>query len=140
MYLLDVNVLIALSDTFHSHHTRARNWWRTTHPAPWATCPITENGFLRILGQATYPNFSGGPNGALSLLDDLVRAYNHQFWPDDFTLRNSAFVSHLPPSKHLTDIYLLSLAASRNGWFATFDQNIDPDLVTGGRSAYFQIP
>ena len=59
--LLDVNVLIALMDPRHVHHEQAHSWFAGSAPSAWATCPITENAVLRILGHPRYPNSPGPP-------------------------------------------------------------------------------
>ena len=47
--LLDVNVLVALFDPDHVHHEAAHVWFAATRGAGWATCPLTENGVVRVL-------------------------------------------------------------------------------------------
>jgi predicted nucleic acid-binding protein len=47
--LFDVNVLIALFDPAHVHHESAHAWWKANQSSGWATCPLTENGFVRVL-------------------------------------------------------------------------------------------
>ena len=54
--LFDVNVLIARFDPAHVHHERAHRWWKLNKTSGWASCPLTENGFVRILSQPKYPN------------------------------------------------------------------------------------
>jgi len=140
MYLLDVNVLIALCDPNHVHHGRGRSWFLSPRCDAWATCPITENGLVRILGQPSYPEFAGGPDDARRVLETLTFADGHQFWPDAVSLRDVHAFPSLPGSKHLTDLYLVGLAVHHRGRFATFDARIDPDLIPGGPSAIFLIP
>ena len=65
-YLLDVNVLIALVDPAHVHHEPAHAWFSQQGSTSWATCPMTENGLLRIVGHPRYPNSPGSP-GAHSM-------------------------------------------------------------------------
>jgi predicted nucleic acid-binding protein len=57
--LLDVNVLIALLDRRHVHHDPAHGWFAAAQANGWATCPLTQNAVLRILGQPRYPNSPG---------------------------------------------------------------------------------
>ena len=54
--LLDVNVLIALLDSDHLHHGRARGWLKENIKHGWASCPLTQNGCIRIMSQTGYPN------------------------------------------------------------------------------------
>ncbi|MDO9124550.1 MAG: VapC toxin family PIN domain ribonuclease, partial [Deltaproteobacteria bacterium] len=58
-YLLDVNLLLALSDPMHIHHELAHRWFAEKGHQAWATCPLTENGFIRIASHPNYPNRPG---------------------------------------------------------------------------------
>lgn len=140
MHLLDVNVLIALSDPTHVHYARTRSWFDAAEREAWATCPLTENAFVRILGHPTYPDFAGSPEDARDILEVFTRAPGHQFWADDLSLIDHQLFPRLPSSRHLTDCYLLALAVKRGGQLATLDQRIDATLVAGGPQALFVIP
>lgn len=141
MYLLDANVLIALGDASHVHGNAAIRFFENEAVRDgWATCPITENAFLRILGHPGYANGPGSTKEARKLLQKLTSAPGHQFWPHEHSFLNATKFPVLPGSRHLTDLYLLALAVSRRARFATFDRNIDPGLIDGGRAAYFRIP
>ena len=140
MHLLDINILLALSDSCHVHHQRARSWFLSPARQAWATCPITENGFVRILGQAAYPGFHGDTEEARLVLKSLVLYPGHQFWSDDLSLLDTKAIPELSGSKHLTDLYLLALAIKRKAFFATLDQRIDPQLIPEGPEAYVVLP
>ena len=140
MNLLDINILLALADTSHSHHHRTRSWFLSPARQAWATCPITENGFVRILGQAAYPGFQGETEDARLVLKSLVNYPGHQFWSDDLSLLDTSAIPELSGSKHLTDIYLLALAVKRKASFATLDQRINPELIPGGPQACVVLP
>ncbi|MBE7538136.1 MAG: PIN domain-containing protein [Opitutaceae bacterium] len=133
--LLDVNVLLALTDSRHEHHVRAKALIRQVRPAGWATCPITQNGFLRIFGHPGYPDGPGSPEKARRFLASLLADPAHRFLPDDISLSDSRYFPRLPAAGNLTDIYLLALAIKHGGRFATFDQGIDASLIPGGPSA-----
>lgn len=140
MYLLDAHVLIALGDASHRHGDAAIRFFEgEAVRAGWATCPITENAFLRILGSSKYPHGTGSTANARKLLDKLVSAPGHQFWPDDISLMDKRLFPTLPGDKGLTDIYLLALAVKRGARFATLDTRIDPSIVPGGSAAYHLI-
>lgn len=130
--LLDVNVLIALVDPAHPHHAAATAAFSRLGRDGWATCPLTENGFIRILG---LPKDKGGL-GSTELARDLLGAYcaspGHQFWPDDVRLLDRALIPQLPASRDLTDVYLLALAVRRQGVLLTFDAGIDAGWIPGG--------
>lgn len=140
MYLLDANILIAMADPAHGHHRQVQQWFHAQPGRGWATCPLTENAFLRILSASSYPGSLGDPMVVRQLLTRMCAFPGHQFWPDRLTLSDAACFPALPASKHLTDLYLLALAASHHGKLATLDQRIDPKLLPDGGKAYFLIP
>lgn len=132
--LLDINVLIARADPAHSHHQRAVAWMAALRETSIATCPITENGFLRIYGNPVYPGGPGSPEAACQLLAAIRRMPRHVFLPDDVSLDDPSLVPTLNGANHqqLTDLYLLGLAVRHSAVFATFDRRIDPAWVIGG--------
>lgn len=140
MHLLDANVLIAMGDANHVHHERAQRWFHSEPGRAWATCPLTENAFLRIMSSASYPASLGDPAALRTLLNQMCQFPGHQFWTDKISLRDSGRFPVLPLAKHLTDFYLLALAVEHRGQLATLDQRIDPLMVRGGSEAYFIIP
>jgi toxin-antitoxin system PIN domain toxin len=139
MFLLDINVLIALVDPNHEHHDLVVYWFTGSRHQGWATCPIVENGFIRIIGHPNYPDGPKSTNAARTLLNNLCEQPGHQFWPDSVTVRNNSATKTLPISKHLTDHYLLLLAIKNRSQFATLDKRIDPDTLLGGASALYVI-
>ena len=130
--LLDVNVLIALLDAEHLHHETARRWLRDNIRHGWATCPITQNGCLRIMTQPAYPNSVSASLVAARLREATSTDY-HQFWPDAVSLLNlnPADWRQIIGPKQITDIYLLTLAAERQGRFVTFDARVSRSAITG---------
>lgn len=137
IYLLDVSVLIALCDPAHPRAVEAQRFFSSGLAREgWATCPIVENGFLRIFGSPRYPGGPGSPKMARSILAGLLAAPGHQFWPDDLSLLSAV---ELPASEAITDHYLLAMAVERGGRFATFNTKIDALLVAGGPAAYHVI-
>lgn len=137
MYLFDVNLLIALTDPLHVHSGRANRWFSGIRGEAWATCPLVENGFLRIMGSPSYPESPGPPEVVAVLLRQIRTRPGYQFWPDTVTLCD---FTELPASKHLTDFYLLALAVRNKGRLATLDRRIDPSLLPGGKQAYCVVP
>jgi uncharacterized protein len=132
--LLDVNVLVALFDAAHVHHEAAHDWFADNRTNGWATCAITENGFLRVL---TNPQ-SGVTERAPVILESLrtfCASGHHVFWPDELSLRDDVFdLSIAQGHRQLTDIYLLGLAAKMGGVLATFDRSIPLKAVRGARA------
>ncbi len=134
-FLLDINVLIALIDPAHVQHNRAHAWFAAKGHKAWATCPLTENGVLRIVGHPRYPNSPGSPAAVAELLAEFRELPGHVFWPDDVSLldRQQVNRARLLESAHLTDSYLLALARAHHGQLATFDQRLVTDAVVMGR-------
>lgn len=140
-YLLDVNVLIALIDRRHVNHDVAHRWFSETGSAAWATCPLTENGVLRIVGHARYANTPGSPAAVVPVLASLCALPGHVFWPDAISILDHQHVSgaKLLTSAQLTDTYLLALAASRDGKFATLDSRVTVQALPGRKAALHVI-
>jgi len=140
-YLLDVNVLIALIDPAHVQHDRAHDWFAARGKKAWATCPLTENGVLRIVGHARYPNSPGTPAAVAELIATLRSLGGHEFWPDDITIFDQQRINttRLLDSSQVTDTYLLALAVAHGGQLATFDRHLVIDAVIDGSKALHLI-
>jgi toxin-antitoxin system PIN domain toxin len=136
-----VNVLIALIDPLHVQHDRAHDWFAAQGKHAWATCPLTENGVLRIVGHARYPNSPGTPAAVAELVAILCALGGHEFWPYDVTLFDSQRVdsTRLLDSGQVTDSYLLALAVAHGGQLATFDRHLVTDAVIDGSKALHLI-
>lgn len=134
-YLLDVNVLIALIDPAHVHHDAAHDWFGRKGRGAFATCPITENGLLRIVGHPKYPGSPGPPNVVAETLRAMCAMDGHAFWPDDLSLVDTGFVDSTQLTSHsrVTDSYLLALARAHKGRLATFDARFASEPVDEGR-------
>ena len=135
--LLDVNVLLALFDPRHVHHEPAQQWFAAEGRKGWATCPITENGFIRIASQPAYPSSPGDGSIVRKMLAEFCRDKHHAFWTDSASLRDDELFDPgvLVPSGHITDIYLLGLAVQNHGRLITFDRRIPCSAVRGGEKA-----
>jgi toxin-antitoxin system PIN domain toxin len=140
-FLLDVNVLIALIDPAHVRHDDAHHWFAGKGKKAWATCPMTENGVLRIVGNARYPSSPGNPAAVAEILLVLRNLGSHEIWSDDISLldANAVDATRLLNSAQVTDTYLLALAKAHGGQLATFDRQLVADAVVGGSSALHQI-
>jgi uncharacterized protein len=130
--LLDVNVLIALFDSGHVHHEIAHDWFADHHAFGWATCPLTENGFLRYLTHLRRPVEEDRAT-VFASLRALCSSGPHEFWPDAVSLRDESLfdASAIVSSRQLTDVYLLGLATRMGGTLATFDAGIPLRAVKG---------
>lgn len=133
-FLLDVNVLIALIDQSHINHSPALTWFDTMGHRSWATCPITENGVVRIVGSSSYVNSPGTPAAVAELMREFVSLPGHIFWPDDISLLDSTKldISSLLTSAQVTDSYLLALARAHGGQLATLDRRLISEAVADG--------
>ena len=134
--LLDINVLLALLDSDHIEHKRARAWIDAEIGSGWASCAITQNGFVRVVSQPRYPS-PVSPTEAMDLLSEACAEPHHVFWPCDVTLLNASAIdrTRLHGSRQVTDAYLLALATHHHGRFVTFDQSIPISAVLGATPA-----
>ena len=132
--LLDVNVLIALLDADHSLHARASEWFAGHAKGGWASCPITQNGCVRIMSHPGYPK-SLPVRAIVGRLSEAGTGPFHEFWPDEVSLLDRSVVepARIHGPRQLTDVYLLALATRRAGRFVTFDASIALDAVHGAR-------
>ena len=132
--LLDVNVLIALLDAEHASHHAAVTWYGAHEALGWASCPLTQNGCVRIMSTASYP----GATSALDIAHRLRAATKtkaHEFWPDDISLLNEDLVdiTRIHGPRQLTDAYLLALAVKHGGRLVTFDGGVAMSAVKGAK-------
>ena len=137
IYLLDVNALLAFGDEDHVHHITIRRWFSERIMAEangWATCPLTENGFIRIASNQNYPNPIGDVARTTEVLREVCRYAHHEFWPDDVSLRETLRfdLTRVAGPRQLTDAYLLGLAAGWGGRLATLEQSFPTDAVHHG--------
>ncbi len=140
-YLLDVNVLIALCDDQHALHSEAHGWFNKSGMKSWATCPITENAFVRITSNPSYPRSTGSVPEQIRVLRELCALPGHEFWSDDLSfVRADGWLGleHTRPSE-LTDVYLLAMAAKRKGKFASLDRSIPTHRIKDGSEAIHLI-
>lgn len=130
--LLDINVLLALLDSDHVDHARAHAWLDDEIGLGWASCAITENGFVRVISQPRYPS-PVSPLQAIELLGNARSNGNHEFWTCDVSVLDHTVVdgSRVHGPRQVTDAYLLALAVAHNGRFATFDHSVSGAAVPG---------
>ena len=138
--LLDVNVLIALLDPDHTLHETAMSWFAKHAGEGWASCPITQNGCVRIMSNPNYPN----PLAVQAVLKRLAGACQsdvHEFWPDDVSLLDPRTIdsTRVHGPRQLTDVYLLTLAVKRQGRFVTFDTAVPLDAVRNATTRHLAI-
>ena len=138
--LLDVNVLIALHDQDHVHHVKAASWLTHNAAHGWASCPLTQNGCLRIMAQPAYPGVQPLPFLTAMLQRSTASTY-HTLWSDDISLLDNTWFNHgwVHNHKQLTDVYLLGLAVKNKGRMVTFDQRITLAAVQGAKAEHLVI-
>lgn len=139
--LLDVNVLIALFDPDHIHHDLAHDWFADQRRSGWATCPITENGLVRVLSHPRYGAEVSGAPDVIARLRAFTASEHHEFWPDEVSLCDGTLVEAESVRGHarVTDLYLVALAVRRRGHLATFDRSIPTAGVRGASSQTLQV-
>jgi len=138
--LLDLNVLIALMDPAHEFHHAAHAWFQENRQFGWATCPITENGCLRILSNPGYPLSGLTLQQVRDIVAEFVAATDHRFWPDSVSvLEANRFELAKAGPKNLTELYLLRLASACGGRLVTFDRGISWQSVAGCEADNLQI-
>ncbi len=132
--LLDVNVLIALLDAGHIHHELAMSWLEGEVRHGWASCPITQNGCIRIMSQPNYPAVLPVSQVAERLAEASASA-DHVFWPADVNLLGNGVVEwqRMLGHRQVTDAYLLALAVRHGGRLVTLDRRIGLDVVRDAR-------
>ena len=134
--LLDVNLLVALAWPNHVHHQAALGWFQRNQAAGWATCPLTESGFVRVSSNSAVIPEARTPREVILLLRSVVALPGHEFWHDDVSFASSVSLAEVPLVGHrqVTDAHLLTLALQRGGRLATLDGKIR-SLVPRGRNA-----
>ena len=138
--LLDVNVLIALLDADHSLHARATQWFGAHARAGWASCPITENGCVRIMSHPGYPN-ALPVRAVMERLAEASASRFHEFWPDDISLLDGQVTisTRIHGPRQITDVYLLALAVRHGGHFVTFDNSVAHSAVIGAEKRHVLV-
>lgn len=138
--LLDVNVLIALFDESHVHHQTSHDWFADNRRRGWATCPITENGFLRVMARPIEGRAPVRPGVLAGYLRGLCAAPDHIFWPASISLLDSGiFELSAATQRQLTDLYLAGLAHTNGGVLATFDRLVRPDMIVGAAQDLLEV-
>ena len=139
--LLDVNVLVALFDPDHVHHELAHDWFADHRAYGWATCPVTENGVVRVLSNPAYGHETLRPDLVMKGLRTFRGSGHHVFWPDAISLADERLFNLAVAAGHrqLTDVYLLGLAKAMTGCLATFDRTIPLKAVVGATASSLLI-
>jgi hypothetical protein len=138
--LLDVNMLIALLDGGHIHHRLATEWIEKNIGAGWASCPITQNGCIRIMSHSSYPNALPAAQVAARLAEATQHS-SHQFWPDTISLLQPGGLKwdQVLSSRHVTDVYLLALSVEHGGRLVTLDRGVPIEAISGALASHLVV-
>jgi predicted nucleic acid-binding protein len=121
-YLLDVNALVALGFRRHSFHKRVATWVAGERSTKFASCSITELGFVRVLSQVSAYGLT------VTHARELLLQMKAGSTPFLTFLQDDHDISHLPSwveaSKQTTDGHLAHLAAANGAILATFDRRV----------------
>ncbi len=124
--LLDVNVLIALTESGHEHNRRAEEWFNTSGKGDWGVCPLTEAGFLRVTTNPSYRPVPRSVEQAMAVLQMMTVYPGYSFWEigESWVTLTAPFKARVLGHQQVTDAYLLGLAIKKNGVLVTFDAAI----------------
>jgi toxin-antitoxin system PIN domain toxin len=138
--LLDLNILTALLWPVHEHHDAAHRWFAGRAGTGWATCSLTQLGFVRLVSNPAFSRDALSPVEALGLLAENLTHSRHEFWTE--SLQVPAAVKDMEAAlqgyRQLTDAYLLALAHRRKGVLASFDRGLRT-LAGNGFEATLEI-
>jgi uncharacterized protein len=133
-HLLDVNVLIALTDRGHQHHQKAREWFTSSNKSHWGICPITESGFIRIMSNPVMRegtrllDQAAAIQQAIAILQHLKAYPGFHYWEitesESWVRVTAPLTARITGHQQITDAYLLGLAIAKHGVLATFDRGL----------------
>lgn len=140
-YLLDVNVLMAISWPDNVNHEPAQFWFRVHMKAGWATCPITQSAFVRLSSNPSVSQNALHPTAAIDLLEKNSQNPYHQSWNDNLSLPDAVdpFRAQINGHQQIVDAYLLGLAVRKKARLVTFDKAIAGLLPPGARKSDYIV-
>jgi toxin-antitoxin system PIN domain toxin len=122
-FLLDVNVLLALSLPTHQHHGGAARWFSTARS--WATTALTETAYLRLMTNPRLVGYEIAPAQVIDALRSIRSLPAHRFIEDSASLADPTIdVQLLAGSSQVTDFHLVNVAARSSVVLATFDASL----------------
>jgi len=134
VWLLDVNALLALAWEEHAFHARILARMVGLNGDRWASCAITQLGFMRLSSTPGLLQPALTPGKARGVLEGLVTHPKHQFLRD-LPLAPVELVGELGALKgyrQITDAYLIRLARHHRAGILTFDRGmrqLAPDVA-----------
>ena len=138
--LLDINVIIALLDSEHAMHRAAQLWMDQHKSSGWASCPVTQNGVIRIMSQPAYPN-SQPTIEVATRLSEACKHPSHHFRDGGISLLDQEKINwqRILGPRQITDAYLLAVAVANDGCLISFDQRITHSLVAGAKTNQIKV-
>lgn len=141
--LPDVNILLAMYDPSHPHNETALRWFDSEGRHCWATCPLTENGFVRIYTQKHFANQLDGVRESFFILNTMKQTYRatHHFWNDDISLSDADLLTpaKIAGPKQITDVYLIGLCQKHGGTLITFDTRLSTDAIVSPHTELLHV-
>lgn len=118
IYLIDVNVLVALHNESNEDFAQAHQWFSNLKDDGFASCAITQGGFLRT-HLIYFP--TDGVAAAFEKIKQLTKLPNHVWWGDDLSY-TAVDPAPLEGRKQITDAWLAQLCRIKQGKIVTFDK------------------
>ncbi len=139
-WLLDTNLLVALLWPAHEFHEAAQIWFAKNQRAGWATCPLTQSGFVRVISNPTFSRDAVSPAEASERLSVNLGSARHRFISASIPFAEAVapFADRLRGHQQVTDVYLLGLAVHHGIRLATFDRALSA-LAGGEHRAVLSI-
>jgi hypothetical protein len=124
--LLDLNVLIALTEPDHIHHGKTQKWFDSSSNQSLGICPLTEAGFVRITTSTSFQPAPHSLEQAIGILQVLKGHVAYSYWEirESWVSLTAPFSARISGHQQITDAYLLGLAIKESGALVTFDKAI----------------
>jgi uncharacterized protein len=123
LLLLDVNVLLALAWPNHQFHAAAVRALETKR-SRWATCALTQLGFIRLSSNPAVIPGAKSPAECAALLEVMVSDPLHVYFDRLPPVTGATTCRGLLGHNQVTDAYLLHLAHGHHAVFMTFDRRL----------------
>lgn len=125
-FLLDINVLLALWMPTQQDHAKVAAWFRAEGSRHWATCPVTQAGFVRLASNPALTPDALSVAGAVEVLRANLMHPGHVFWEDDLDVPASLSLCgrKLQGHRQVMDAYLVGLVVHRKGHLVTLDRSM----------------
>jgi hypothetical protein len=140
VYLLDVNILIALAWDDHEHHARAHAWFTQLANASFATCNVTQSGFVRLCLNPNVVHCQMGIADVFAMLESFTKHPNHSFCEDGALQTELPAWQKVTSYKQVTDTNLRLIAHRHSRKLVTLDSGIQYRLPDDEKAWVEVIP